>query len=82
MGWDEKPTINCWGFKYMDSHFDTDGGQMTDVNIRIDRSRQRFGIWEDTRHLTKLVTGHYSCTPKSEDEVVLVQVECMSYVRY
>ena len=33
--WGGKPTTNCWGFKYLGSDFDTDGGQMGDITSKI-----------------------------------------------
>ena len=47
--WDEKESENQWRSKYLGSIFEAGGGQMTDVQTRIARARQRFGkmrhIW-------------------------------------
>ena len=47
--WDNEEAQNTWRAKYLGSTFEAGGDQMTDVQIRIARARQRFGkmrhIW-------------------------------------
>ena len=51
--WGERVTTNSWWSKYLDSVFEAGGGCLSDVKIRIDTARQRFGkmrhLWADKR---------------------------------